>query len=116
MRSIILALLIMTGFCAAASAQSVGGTYTVKGTNPNGSTYSGTAEITPSGGTCRVVWNVGSTWRGICMVSGDAFAASYRNGETFGLLIYRMHPDGTLQGVWTIADGGSGTETLIPAK
>jgi hypothetical protein len=115
MRTYILAALVALGWCAAASAQSVGGKYTVKGTNPDGSSYSGSAEINPSGDSCRMIWNVGSTWRGICMLANKSFAASYRQGETFGLVIYELQPDGALKGVWTVADQkGVGTETLIP--
>ena len=96
MRSISFGLLILTGWCAAASAQTVGGSYTVKGTNADGSSYTGTAEITPSGDTCRMVWHTGSTSRGICMLANKAFAASYKMGNTFGLVIYELQPDGVL--------------------
>ena len=117
MRSIALGLIFAASCCAAASAQSVGGKYTVKGTNPDGSSYGGTAEINPSGDACRMVWHVGSTWRGICMLAAKSFAASYRSGETYGLVIYELQPDGALKGVWTIADQkGAGTETLIPDR
>ena len=117
MRSISLGLLAVTAWCAAASAQTVGGSYTVKGTNADGSSYTGTAEITPSGDTCRMVWHTGSTARGICMLANKALAASYKMGDTFGLVIYEVQPDGVLKGVWTIADEkGAGTEILTPAK
>ena len=44
-----------------AHAQEIGGTYEVQGTNLNGSTYSGQAEITvTSENTCRIVWNTGT--------------------------------------------------------
>jgi hypothetical protein len=116
-RSIILALLFAVGCGAAASAQTVGGKYSIKGTNPDGSSYGGTAEITPSGDSCRIVWHTDSTWRGICMLANKSFAASYRLGDTYGLVIYELQPDGILKGVWTVADqNGAGTETLIPAK
>ena len=117
MRSIILALLFAVGCGAAASAQTVGGKYSIKGTNPDGSSYGGTAEITPSGDSCRMVWHTDSTWRGIRMLANKSFAASYRLGDTYGLVIYELQPDGILKGVWTVADqNGAGTETLIPAK
>ena len=116
MRAIIIAGLIAVGCYGTAAAQSVGGQYIVKGTNLDGSPYSGTAEITPSGSTCRIVWNTGSTSRGICMLANKAFAAYYRMGkDTIGLAVYELKEDGILKGYWTIADKqGSGTETLIP--
>ena len=117
MRSIILAMAIVVGCGAAASAQTVGGKYTVRGTNPDGSAYGGTAEITPSGDTCRMIWHTGSTSRGICMLANKSFAASYRLGDSYGLVIYEVQPDGILKGVWTVADQtGAGTETLTPAR
>ena len=45
-----------------AHAQDIGGTYTVSGTNHDGSTYEGTAEITlTSDTTCEIVWETGTT-------------------------------------------------------
>ena len=116
MRTLILGLSVAAGLAGTASAQSVGGQYVVHGTNPNGSSYKGTAEIMPRGNVCRIVWHVGSEWRGICMVSGDAFAASYRSGDFYGLLIYQMQADGSLTGVWTVGANSSGTETLTPIR
>src|SRR5260370_40260235 len=93
MRAITLALILAAGWSTLAAAQSIGGDYRVQGTNPNGSPYSGTAEIAPSGDTCRIVWHVGTVWRGICMLSGGTFAASYRSGATFRFLRYQLQPD-----------------------
>ena len=104
---------------ASAAAETVGGVYQVQGTNPNGSLYSGRAEITPtSETTCRIVWHTGnSTSSGICMQSGSSFAAGYASGETVGLLIYEIQDDGSLEGNWTIADqNGVGQERLIPQR
>jgi len=117
MRAIFLGLMLAAGVATAAAAQSIAGRYEVHGTNPNGSTYAGTAEITQtSESTCRIAWHVGSEWRGICMLNGGAFAAAYHSGNTSGLLIYRRGGDGTLSGVWTVGAGANGTETLIPMR
>lgn len=113
-RALMAAAALTVGLAGQASAQGVGGTYTVKGTNPNGSSYGGTAVITPRGDGCRISWDVGSQWKGLCMLNGDAFAASYSSGGSTGLLIYKVQADGTLRGVWVLNDGGTGTETLIP--
>jgi hypothetical protein len=70
-----------------------------------------------NGNICSIAWHVGSERQGICMLSGDVFAASYHSGDTFGLLIYRLRPDGSLSWMWTIsATGATGTETLIPMR
>jgi hypothetical protein len=102
----------------AAQAQTVGGAYTVAGTNPNGSSYSGTAEIAMSGSACRIVWHTGSTMsQGVCMVTNKALAAFYRLGADFGLVLYDLLPDGVLTGYWTVVDrDGVGGEILTPKK
>jgi len=105
---------LVVGLTGTAAAQSVGGSYTVRGTNPNGSSYSGTAEITPSGASCRINWVTGgSTSQGICMLANKAFAAYYKLGNSVGLVVYELEDDGTLKGYWTIADS-EGVGTVIP--
>jgi hypothetical protein len=117
MRTIFLGLMLAAGLATTAFAQMIAGRYEVNGTNPNGSAYSGTADITQtSETTCRIAWHVGSEWRGICMLSGNAFAAAYNSGDTFGLLIYQRAADGTLSGAWTVGAGAGGTETLTPMR
>ena len=103
---------------AAAHAQTVGGAYTVAGTNPNGSSYSGTAEIAMSGSTCQIAWRTGpTTSQGVCMVTNKALAAFYKLGADFGLVVYDLQPDGVLTGYWTIVDkDGVGGEILTPKK
>ena len=118
MRAFSIAVLITVVCSSAALAQSVGGKYTVRGKNIDGSPYSGTATITPSSdSTCRMVWKTGSTSNGICMLAGKAFAAAYVLNKSFGLVLYELQGDGSLKGIWTIADQpGAGTEILTPAK
>jgi hypothetical protein len=118
MRALIIAALLVACWGASASAQTVGGQYRVAGTNPDGSAYSGTALITPSSdSTCRIEWQTGSTSRGICMLANKAFAAAYQLGKDVGLVVYELQPDGSLKGVWTVADRpGAGTETLVPMR
>ena len=117
MRRLLLALPLAALLAAPAVAQGVGGRYQVHGTNPNGSSYSGTADITQtSASTCRIAWHVGSEWTGICMLSGDVFAAAYRSGNTTGLLIFHRQADGSMTGDWTIGANANGTETLTPLR
>jgi hypothetical protein len=116
LKRLALAALFVGGLSTAATAVDVGGTYDIQGTNPNGTKYGGTAEIVvTSENTCRITWNTGNESSGICMRNGTAFAAGYVLGEKVGLIIYEMHDDGTLDGLWTIADqAGVGTEVLTP--
>jgi hypothetical protein len=100
-----------------ASAQSVGGRYRAQGTNFDGSSYSGTAVITRSSNTtCRIEWKTGgSSSSGFCMLAKGSLAAAYKLGNSVGLVLYELEPDGTLRGIWTIADeAGAGTEILTP--
>jgi hypothetical protein len=108
----IVSALILVASLSSASAGGLPGKYQVAGKNADGSPYSGTAEIVAtSETTCRIAWQTGSTTsQGICMRNGNSFAASYALGNSIGLVVYQMKPDGTL---WTIADqGGVGTEVL----
>jgi len=119
MKVLVLAAAAVALSLTGASAEGLGGHYRVAGTNFDGSHYSGTAEIVvTSKNTCRIDWVTGSTTsHGICMRNGNAFAASYRLGSAIGLVIYEMKDDGTLVGLWTIADkSGVGTETLTPER
>jgi hypothetical protein len=111
----------LLGLCviAPASAQSIGGSYTVEGTNLDGSPYTGTAEITlTSSTTCDIHWTTGgSTSDGICSRNDNAFAAAYVLGDAIGLVVYKVIEDGSLEGLWTIAGKeGNGTEKLTPAQ
>ena len=114
------ACVLITALIAAsvsASAQSIGGNYTVAGTNLDGTTYGGTAAIAlTSETTCVIKWVTGDTEsQGICMRNDDSFAAAYVANDISGLIIYKVLPDGTLNGLWTIANnGGAGTEVLTP--
>ena len=103
-------------FATVAQAQDIGGTYDVAGTNFDGSRYGGTAEIKlTSETTCQIVWETGSTARGICMRNGSMFSAGYVMGDAVGLVLYRINTDGSLEGLWTVAgQDGVGTETLTP--
>lgn len=115
--AIVLALLVAMA-AGPAAAQAVGGRYQVQGTNADGSPYRGTASIVPtSNTTCRITWQTGSNSSGICMVTGKAVAAGYSMSGRIGLVLYELQPDGSLNGVWTVADQpGSGTEILTPIR
>lgn len=98
-----------------ATAQDLSGTYSVAGTNLDGSPYGGEAVITlTTDYTCEIAWTTGSsTSSGICMRSGNSFAAGYEMNGKVGLVIYIIEPDGTLNGTWTVAEvNAAGTEVL----
>lgn len=117
MKKLLMAAALVCAGALPVSAQSIGGNYTVQGTNHNGSPYTGEAQITlTSDTTCEIVWNTGGQIsNGICSRNDDAFAAAYVLGNAVGLVIYKVQEDGSLQGLWTIAgQPGTGTEVLTP--
>ncbi|WP_432347000.1 hypothetical protein WMC41_03070 [Shinella yambaruensis] len=118
MKTILAGALLGLGLVVPAHAQTVNaGTYTVEGTNLDGSPYNGTATIVlTSETTCSIEWNTGGTTsNGICMLYDNAFAAGYVLGDAVGLIVYQVKDDGSLEGAWTISGkDGSGTETLTP--
>ncbi len=120
MRKVLILAAMLSGLVALpAAAQSIGGKYTVEGTNLDGSAYNGTAEITlTSETTCVIHWETnGTTADGICSRNDDAFAAGYVLQDAVGLVVYKVMEDGSLDGLWTIAaKEGSGTEVLTPVK
>lgn len=117
MRRLVLAGLLALATCSLASAQDIGGSYAVTGTNIDGSSYTGTAEITVlSETTCAIEWTTGDTTStGVCMRNGIAFAAAHVQNDILGLLIYEVYEDGSMEGIWTVTgQDGVGTETLTP--
>lgn len=119
MRKFMLSLAMLGIASMPAAAQSIGGTYTVSGTNFDGSSYGGEATITlTSETTCTIHWETGgSNSDGICMRNDNAFSAGYVMGKEIGLVVYKMDDNGSLHGLWTMAGkDGNGTETLTPKK
>ena len=123
MNRFVLASLLFAATTFGALAQQVGGAYTVEGTNLGGGSYSGTALIEGiTDTTCSIVWETGGqVSEGICMRYGIAFSAFYAmegaDGPQFGLVIYEIKDNGTLEGIWTITgENGAGTEVLTPAN
>jgi hypothetical protein len=112
-----LAALALAGLAAGASAQNIGGDYSVEGTNFDGSPYKGDARIViTSNTTCKIAWITGGTTAtGFCMRNDDAFAAGYVMGQDIGLIIYKIDGNGVMKGLWTITGkDGVGTEILTP--
>jgi hypothetical protein len=105
------------------------GTYNVVGRNAdNGSTYKGTAQVSRTGTTYKVVWLIGgkqSTGTGLgthlendgkTIVTGPAsdrdigLSVGYLNKDSYGIATYYRQPDGSWSGVW--AYGGSQNVTV----
>jgi|ERR1051325_6578545 len=87
------------------------GKYDVKGTNPSGTTYSGTVSVQQTGDTFKVTWNIGGTqYTGTGIGNDEFLAVSYTSGGNTGLALYGEQGD-EWKGVWTYAGGTKiGTE------
>jgi hypothetical protein len=119
MKTLIFAIVMIFSLATVAAAQNLGGRYEVAGKNFDGSRYSGEVEIiVTSKNTCRINWYIGrNVWRGICMRNGSAFSAAYKLGPNIGLVIYEIKDDGSMVGLWTLADkSGIGREVLVPIR
>ena len=92
------------------------GRYSVRGTNPNGSSYSGEVRVSRTGDTYRVVWDIGNqTYTGTGIGNDDFIAVSYRAGSQTGIALYGRKSNGVWEGVWTYAGGREiGTDRWSP--
>ena len=98
------------------------GRYDVVGENPNtGGEYQGAVQVTRTGQTYRVVWNIAGTkyvgtGLGAVFENGNfrigaanpndrAISVGYVSGNSFGMAFYIKQDSGAWEGVWTY--GGS---------
>jgi eukaryotic-like serine/threonine-protein kinase len=96
----------------------IAGSYTVEGSNPNGSQYSGTAVIKQSGSSYAMTWNIANQkFSGSGTLSGKTLTINWKgsgsNAGQGGTVVYTLVSNGVLKGVWA---NGSGAETLSPIK
>jgi hypothetical protein len=115
----ILCTLAFLAVATAANAETLTlhSTYNVAGTNPNGSKYTGTADVKViSDATFSIQWKIGgSTINGFGMRMNEALSATYMLNGQPGLVIYQVSKDGTWSGLWAIrGQDGNGTEQLTP--
>lgn len=103
---------------AQAETMTLASKYAVSGKNPDGSSYSGTADVKIiSDTTFSIVWHIsGADYKGFGMRLNDSLSATYTLDGDPGLVIYQAR-DGRLSGLWAIrGQNGSGSETLTPIK
>lgn len=95
---------------AAEGGPAIGGTYHANGTNPNGSTYTGTVVIRPEDGRYYFSWLIanGDTFKGTGTRDGDTVVVAW--GSKYPI-IYRVGADGILHGKWA---NGRASEVLVP--
>jgi hypothetical protein len=93
------------------------GLYDVTGTNLDGTEYIGLAQIRAVGlNSFNILWRVGDQIvEGVGMASGRTIAVAYGMAQRPGMGIYTLHPDGSMDGDWTLIGSPSiGRERLVP--
>jgi hypothetical protein len=94
----------------------IAGSYTVEGTNADGSSYSGTANITKTNSGYAIKWVIAAeTMSGTGTFDGQTYHVVWEASWGTGEAVYNLAPNGALNGTWT-TDGvpGQGTEALTP--
>jgi hypothetical protein len=99
---------VLTGTAALADPV---GKYDVAGTNPSGSTYSGTVSVQKTDDTFKITWNIGGAqYNGTAIGNDEFLAVSYTSGSNTGLALLSEQGD-EWKGIWTYAGGTKiGTE------
>jgi hypothetical protein len=95
------------------------GLYDVTGTNLDGTTYTGLAQIQTAGlASFAIRWRIGNqTVEGVGFASGRTVTVAYGLQQRPGLGIYTLNADGSLEGEWTIVGANAnGTERLVPRE
>jgi hypothetical protein len=122
--SMLLAWLVLAGLDTtglAGGAKALVGEYIVKGTNPDGSKYDGTAQITfEAGNTVKVDYRFGDRRElGLGALKGDTLTVKFqgaKNTERTGDAVYTLQDNGHLVGHWHYKGDKKMPERLIPQK
>jgi hypothetical protein len=106
-------LLAACGAKPTPDADGVIGSYDIKGSNPDKSTYEATLVVTAKGEAFDWSWNDGE-YKGVGVQQGDIVSVVWGDDDCY-LMLYVVGDDGVLTGKWTqIAVSGIGSEVLTP--
>ena len=112
--------LALVALASPASSAEIGGRYQDAGKDLDGSSYSGSAEITIRSDTdCTIVWHDagGGDLDGICLRGPETLAAAYIFNDRPFLVLYKLEADGTLRGTFTgVKHNGIGIDVLTPER
>jgi hypothetical protein len=116
LRRLSLALPLLAGLASPAAAQQAG-LYDVTGTNLDGTSYTGVAQIQQVGlSSFTILWRIGNqAVEGVGFASGRTIAVAYGLSRRPGIGIYTLSPDGSMEGEWTIIGApANARERLVP--
>lgn len=89
------------------------GSYTLKGTNPDGSTYEGSLDVTASGEAFNWSWNAGE-YKGVGIQQNNVVSVAWGSDACY-VVSYVIGEDGVLTGKWTdMAISGIGGDVATP--
>ncbi|MBP9663247.1 MAG: hypothetical protein KBD94_01405 [Pyrinomonadaceae bacterium] len=92
------------------SGSGLEGTYSIKGTNPNGKDYSGDLTVSKAGEGYTFKWNADQALQGFGIRAGNMIAVGF-GGKQCSFVGYDIKEDGTLDGQWgSAASKTFGTE------
>ena len=110
----VLALAIVLVSCGGKARTGLPGSYTVRGTNPDKTSYTGTLDVTANGDAFDWSWNGGSQ-KGIALQQDDVVSVAFGNDACY-VVSYTIGDDGVLTGKWTdMAVSGIGSDIATPA-
>lgn len=95
-----------------------GGSYQVTGTGLDGSSYEGSLYIEEWGEVYWLEWEVGgASYTGTGILTGDVLSVGWDAGGTCGVVSYRVLPDGSLEGTWSVCgEDRVGWERAVPLR
>ncbi|HXD32950.1 MAG TPA: hypothetical protein VN643_17630 [Pyrinomonadaceae bacterium] len=96
----------------------IAGSYSVAGTNEDGSAYKGELQVIKHGDVYQFRWNAGKQYDGVGVESGNVIAVAFTegtDGKGCGVVSYQVLADGALDGKWGYwGTDESGTEKAAP--
>lgn len=100
------------------SSGDVAATYSVNGSSADGKAYKGDLLITKRGSVNQLSWKLDAgSYDGVGVQNGNALAAAYTtgtDGKGCGAIVYKISPDGSLDGTWgEWGVNSSGTEKAV---
>lgn len=120
-RTFFLAVLMVAALAWPAAAQTAG-TYDLRGTSPDGSTYRGTVQLQQTANlrdgarAWRVTWRIdGEVTVGTAISIGDAFVIGYVSERQPGVSMMGINRNGEIEGIWlTGRENRAGAERWTP--
>jgi hypothetical protein len=123
MKSPFLFLIVFFASFASIYAQNPAGTWNAAGKNPDGSAYRATVKINKAEeNRYTLLWNTGNTtYSGVGYMQNNSLFAAWGQNITYGLAIYKVNQNGTLDGTWynhtlNAPAIGAGSEKLSGGK